>query len=144
MLSSFCLDFVMLEYLLPPGPKQVSGRWLQSARLFLGRHVSEQAGNRMGQLLSAEKKDGSCCQEVWSLKLMVFPFSAGKAACMHPAWHKLPREAVCPTSLEVLKARLDRALGSLCWWGAALPTAEEIGTGWALSPFQPKPFFLIT
>jgi len=24
--------------------------------------------------------------------------------------------------LEMLKARLDRALGSLSWWGAALPT----------------------
>ena len=35
-------------------------------------------------------------------------------------------------SLEALKARLDGALGSLSWWGAALPTAG-VGAGWALS-----------
>ncbi|KFQ39850.1 hypothetical protein N332_11027, partial [Mesitornis unicolor] len=28
-------------------------------------------------------------------------------------WHRLPREAVDAPSLEVFKARLDRALGSL-------------------------------
>jgi len=28
-------------------------------------------------------------------------------------------------SLEVLKARLDGALGSLSWWEAALPKAER-------------------
>ncbi|KFO74024.1 hypothetical protein N303_06334, partial [Cuculus canorus] len=28
-------------------------------------------------------------------------------------WHKLPREAVAAPSLEVFKARLDGALGSL-------------------------------
>ena len=31
-------------------------------------------------------------------------------------------------SLEALKARLDGALGSLSWWGAALPTAG-VGVG---------------
>jgi len=31
-----------------------------------------------------------------------------------------------------LKARLDGALGSLSWWGAALPTAGVVA-GWALS-----------
>ena len=30
--------------------------------------------------------------------------------------------------MEVLKARLDGALGSLSWWGAALPMAG--GLGW--------------
>jgi len=36
---------------------------------------------------------------------------------------QLPREAVGAPSLEVLKARLDGALGSLMWWGAILPLA---------------------
>lgn len=31
-------------------------------------------------------------------------------------WHRLPREAVGAPSLEVFKARLDGALGSLVWW----------------------------
>jgi len=38
-------------------------------------------------------------------------------------WHGLPREAVDDPSLEELKAWLDVALGSLSWWGAALPLA---------------------
>ena len=37
-------------------------------------------------------------------------------------WHSCPEKLWCP-SLEVLKARLDGALGSLSWWGAALPMA---------------------
>ena len=37
-------------------------------------------------------------------------------------------------SLEALEARLDGALGSLSWWGAALPTAG-VGAGWALRSF---------
>ena len=37
-----------------------------------------------------------------------------------------------PSPVEALKARLDGALGSLSWWGAALPMAGG-GTGWALS-----------
>jgi len=36
---------------------------------------------------------------------------------------QLPREAVGAPSLEVLKARLDGALGSLSWWVAAMTTA---------------------
>ena len=36
----------------------------------------------------------------------------------------LPREAVGASFLEVFKARLDGALGSLSWWGAVLPTSE--------------------
>ena len=31
-------------------------------------------------------------------------------------WHRLPREAVDAPSLEVFKARLDAALGSLAWY----------------------------
>jgi len=42
-------------------------------------------------------------------------------------------------SLEVLKARLDGALGSLSWWRAALPTAA-VGAVWALRFLQPKLF----
>ena len=45
-----------------------------------------------------------------------------------------PREAQrsCDApSLEALKARLDGALGSLSWWGAALYTVG-VGAGWAL------------
>ena len=34
-------------------------------------------------------------------------------------WNRLPRDDA--PSLEVLKARLDRALGSLSWWGGAMP-----------------------
>jgi len=38
---------------------------------------------------------------------------------------QLPREAVCAPSLEVVKARLDGALGSLSWWVAVLLTARD-------------------
>ena len=36
---------------------------------------------------------------------------------------RMPIEAVGAPSLEVLKASLDGALGSLSWWGAALSMA---------------------
>ena len=36
---------------------------------------------------------------------------------------ELPKEAMGAPSLEVLKATLDGALGSLSWWGATLPMA---------------------
>ena len=39
-------------------------------------------------------------------------------------WNRMSREAVDAPSLEVFKARLDVALGSLSWWVAILPTAE--------------------
>ena len=45
--------------------------------------------------------------------------------------HRLPREAVDAPSVEVPKARLDGAGGSLGW--GALPMAG-VGTGWALGP----------
>ena len=38
---------------------------------------------------------------------------------------QLPREAVDVPSLEAVRAGLHGALGSLSWWGTALPTAEE-------------------
>jgi len=44
-------------------------------------------------------------------------------------WYMLPRETVGAPSLEVLLARLDGALGSLSWWGAAL---QGVGTRWSL------------
>ena len=42
------------------------------------------------------------------------------------AWHRLPREAVDNPSLEVPKARLDGALGSLSWWVVSLPVAKGL------------------
>jgi len=42
--------------------------------------------------------------------------------------NRLPREVKHAPFLKVLKARLDGALGSLSWWGAALPIAGEDGT----------------
>ena len=41
-------------------------------------------------------------------------------------WHRLPREAVDAPSLQVLKARLDEALGNLVWWEVSLPVAEGL------------------
>jgi len=43
----------------------------------------------------------------------------------------LLREAMGAPSLEVSKARLDGALGSLSWWVATLPTAG--GCDWMVS-----------
>jgi len=40
----------------------------------------------------------------------------------------MPREVVCVPSLEVLKARLDGALGGLIWWGATSPQ-QGLGMG---------------
>jgi len=40
-------------------------------------------------------------------------------------WHRLPSEAVGAPPLEVLKARLDGALGNLSWWVSALPMAGD-------------------
>jgi len=44
-------------------------------------------------------------------------------------WHRLPREVVDAPSLEVLKARLDGALGNLVWWEVSLLMAGGVGTG---------------
>lgn len=43
-------------------------------------------------------------------------------------------------SLEVLKAGLDGALGSLISWGAANPQ-QGVGTGWTLMSFPTQAIF---
>ena len=54
--------------------------------------------------------------------------------------HRLPRAALGVPSLEVFKARLDRALGSLSWWVAALPTGG--GWNWMVSKVPSNQAFL--
>jgi len=44
-------------------------------------------------------------------------------------WPRLPSGAVGAPSLEVFKARLDGALGSLTWWVADLPMAVGLELG---------------
>jgi len=44
-------------------------------------------------------------------------------------WHRLPRETVDASSLEVFKARLDGALSNLVWWKMSLAHGREVGTG---------------
>ena len=39
-------------------------------------------------------------------------------------WHKLPREAVDVSSLELFRIRLDGVLGNLICWVSTLPTRE--------------------
>ena len=51
--------------------------------------------------------------------------------------YALSREAVAAPSLEVSKARLDRAWSNLGWWKVSLPMAGG-GTGWAVMSLQPK------
>jgi len=46
----------------------------------------------------------------------------GSAQTVVRPWHRLTREAVSAPSLEVLKARLDGALGSLIQWEMFLIT----------------------
>ena len=52
-------------------------------------------------------------------------------------WHRLPRGAVDAPSLEVLKAGLDGALGTLGWWLAALPMAGS--WNWVVFKFPTNP-----
>jgi len=47
-------------------------------------------------------------------------------------WNRLPREFVNAPSVEVLKARLDGALGNLILWMAALST----GVYWNKTTFK--------
>ena len=39
-------------------------------------------------------------------------------------WNRLPREAVDAPSLELIKSRLDEAMGNLISWGASLLMAR--------------------
>jgi len=41
-------------------------------------------------------------------------------------WNRLPREAVAAPSLEVFKARLDRALSNMVWWKVSLLMAGAL------------------
>jgi len=54
-------------------------------------------------------------------------------------WNRLLIEDVDAPSLDIFKASLDGALGSLIWWVAALPTAERLGLDDFQGPLQPKP-----
>lgn len=52
-------------------------------------------------------------------------------------WNRLPRETVAAPSLEVFKARLDAALGSLICWVVSLPNIRGGWPKWSLSvPFN--------
>ena len=55
-------------------------------------------------------------------------------------WNRLPKEAVNAPSLEVFKARLDVALGSLVWWLVTLHIAEGLKLD-DHGPFQPRSFY---
>ena len=59
---------------------------------------------------------------MWDIRKKLF----AQQAMRH--WHRLSRDALDAPSLEMLKARLDRALGSLSWWGAA----HGRGWGWVI------------
>ena len=69
-----------------------------------------------------------------------YPYKKGKgfnnSACSRQ--RQAAQRSCGAPSLEALKARLDGALGSLSWWGAALPMA----VGWSLmtfnAPFNPN------
>ena len=56
-------------------------------------------------------------------------------------WNRLPKEVMDAPSLEVFKARLDVALGSLVWWLATLYIAEGLKLDVPCGPFQPRPFY---
>ena len=56
-------------------------------------------------------------------------------------WYRLPREDVDAPSVEVFKARLDGALGSLSWRLVALPVARRLKFDDPWDPFQPMPFY---
>jgi len=50
-------------------------------------------------------------------------------------WYRLSRGAVVAPSLDAFKARLNRALGSLIWWAAALPSTGVLKLDVLQGPF---------
>ena len=55
-------------------------------------------------------------------------------------WNRLPKEVVNAPSLEVFKARLDVALGSLVYWLATLHIAGGLKLDGFGGPFQLRLF----
>ena len=53
----------------------------------------------------------------------------------------MPKDIVDDPSLDIFKARLDVALGSLVWWLATLHIAEGLKLDNHCGPFQPRPFY---
>ena len=53
-------------------------------------------------------------------------------------WNRLPKDGMSTPSLEIFKARLDVALGSLVWW---LVTLHYLKLDDHCGPFQPRPFY---
>ena len=56
-------------------------------------------------------------------------------------WNRLPKEVVGAPFLEVLKARLDVAPGSLVWWLATLHIAGGLKPDDHCGPLQLRPFY---
>ena len=56
-------------------------------------------------------------------------------------WNRLTKDVVDASPLEVFKARLDVALGSLVWWLVVLHIAGGLKLGEHCGPFQPSPFY---
>ena len=56
-------------------------------------------------------------------------------------WNRLPKEVMDAPSLEVFKARLGVALGSLAWWLATLHIAGGLKLDDHSVPFQPRSFY---
>lgn len=50
-------------------------------------------------------------------------------------WHRMPREAVAASFLEVSRARMNRAWSHLGYWKMSLPLAGS-GTGWTSRSLQ--------
>jgi len=75
----------------------------------------------------------------------VFHFMDSRPTCWGLTFHRLPREVVSAPSLEVFKARMDGALGSLSYgliyWLATPSEAEGLEADITCHPFQPKPLW---
>jgi len=55
-------------------------------------------------------------------------------------WNRLPKEVVDAPSLEIFKASLDVALGSMVLWLATLHIAGGLQLDDHYGCFQPRPF----